>query len=121
MVEILISGIFALGSSLVGYAVGSKKNIAETDNLDAETEKIEEETERLRIQNVNDKLNLIDKLMLKIDGMQRQMNDMQLTINRLEFNQCKGDLCPTRIEYKKILDKRAARKKVIKITPIINE
>lgn len=114
MIEILIAGVFTLGSSLVGYAVGSKKSTAEVDNLTAETEKIEQETEHLRVINVNEKLDLIEKLMLKIDSMQHQMDVMQMTINRLEKGQCIEEVCPINLEYKKILEKREARKKTIK-------
>lgn len=113
MIELLVGGVVTVGVSLITFALGSKKNTAETDKLDAETEKTEAETERIKLDNSLERLELIDKLMAKIDAMQTQIDEMQSTINRLEFNQCKGDLCPINMEYKKILERRKNRKKYI--------
>ena len=59
----------------------------------------------------SEKLDLIEKLMLKIDSMQEQINEMQRTINRLDKNQCVKETCSYVIEYTKIIDQRAKRKK----------
>lgn len=114
MTELIIAGavggVFTITSSLIAYSQGKKKNNAEISKTNAEANKTNAEAELLRVEIGAEKLELIEKLMEKIDAMQDQMDEMQITINKLEFNQCKGDLCPTNIDYKKIIDKREARK-----------
>lgn len=106
----VVGGVFTIASSLIAYSQGKKKNNADVEKTNAETNKTNAETELLRVEIGAEKLELIERLMEKIDAMQEQIDEMQITINNLEFKQCKGDLCPTNIEYKKIIDKREARK-----------
>lgn len=114
MVEIIIAGVFTIGTSLMAYALGKEKNKADLSKTEADTLKTREETEKLRIDNSIEKLELVDKLMAKIDSMQKQIDELQETINKLEYEKCKGDSCPTRIEYNILMAKKAARKKYSK-------
>ena len=117
----------ALGSA--GWFFGRVKNRAETRKLQAETDylywqKYKEDLEATKsfrellisenaslVKEINDMkikyeittISLKEQIAILTDQLETIMNDR-------EYERCKGDLCETRIAYKKILDMRAKRR-----------
>ena len=54
----------------------------------------------------------MSEMMNEIEDLKEQIKELKEMIESLIFNQCLGDNCHTKIEYNKILAKRAARKRV---------
>ena len=50
----------------------------------------------------------------EIENLKYQISELKEMIESLVSNQCLGDNCPIKIEFNKIMTKRAARKKVKK-------
>lgn len=106
--DVLVQFILPLLLSYFGYLYGRRKDKAETKKLKIETEKEEIDVVDRRIEMYKSEMT---EMMDEIEDLKEQIKEMKEMLESLISNQCLGDNCPTRIEYNKILAKRAARKR----------
>ena len=94
--------------SYITFLYGKNKNKAETKKLEIESEKEEIEVMNSAVDFYKDKM---ADLLEELEYLKQQVTELKRMVESLVGNQCLGDACPTRIEYNKIMAKRAARKK----------
>lgn len=137
MTELLISGAVTIAASTIAFLLGKGKTTAETEKLEAETEKIEIETKLDEVkflkeinQNLteqyekNDKrwseryaemekkwMTIVDQYETYKTRTDKRICELEEIIKNQDRDKCLGDLCPTKIEYNKILAKRLERKR----------
>ena len=107
--ESITQFILPLLLSYFAYLYGRKKD-------EAEIEKIKTENNLEEIDVVNRRIAMykseMSEMMNEIEDLKEQIKELKEMIESLVSNQCLGDNCSTKIEYNKILAKRAARKRV---------
>jgi len=128
--DTILQFVLPLLLSYLAYKFGRRRDAAEikkleieSQNLQLQARKLELEAEQQELDTEKDQIDVMDRIvdfyinkmatMLdEIESLKHQVNELKVLIQGLTLNQCLGDKCPTNIEYKKIIAKRIARKKV---------
>ena len=126
--ESITQFILPLLLSYFAYLYGRKKDEAEIKKLEIESKnlgiqarKLELEADQKEIEAEKSEIDVMDRtvefykskmaeMLDEIEDLKEQIGELKVLIEGLVLNQCLGDKCPTKIEYKKILVKRATRK-----------
>ena len=107
--ESITQFILPLLLSYFAYLYGRKKDEAEIEKIKTENNLEEADVVNRRIAMYKSEMT---EMMNEIEALKEQIKELKEMIENLIFNQCLGDNCHTKIEYNKILAKRAARKRV---------
>lgn len=104
-----------LAVGVVSYLAGRRKNTVEIKKTEAEIEKMELDKRFEEIE-LFEKINKIlsaqnIKLEAYISQLELRIIDLEKTIENQNIEKCKGDSCPTKIEYDKIMASREKRRK----------
>lgn len=106
--DVLVQFALPLLLSYFAYLYGRKKDKAEIKKIQLETAIDEDAIVSRRIEMYKSEMS---EMMNEIEDLKEQIKELKEMIESLISNQCLGDNCLTKIEYNKILTKRAARKK----------
>ena len=106
--DVLTQFILPLLLSYFGYLYGRRKDKAETKKLQIETEKEEIDVMDRTVEFYKTKM---AEMLDEIEDLKKQISELKEMIESLVSNQCLGEHCQTKIEYNKIMTKRAARKR----------
>lgn len=127
--ELILPYALPLVLSYASYLFGKRKSNAETDKIKIESEnlkiqakKLELEIEQQEVDTEKDEIDVMNRtvdfyknkmseMLDEIEGLKRQVSELKAILEGLALSQCLGNTCPTKIEYNKIMAKRAARKK----------
>jgi len=104
-----------LAVGVISYLAGRRKNTVEIKKTEAEIEKLEMDKRFEEIE-LFEKINKIlsaqnIKLEAYISQLELRIIDLEKTIENQNIEKCKGDSCPTKIEYDKIMASREKRRK----------
>ena len=126
--DTILQFVLPLLLSYLAYLFGRTKDAAEIKKLEIESQNLKLQARKLELdaeQQVLDtekgEIDIMDRtvdfyknkmaeMLDEIESLKRQIGELKVLIEGLVLNQCLGDKCPTKIEYKKILVKRATRK-----------
>jgi len=137
MTELLVGGAVTIAVSAFTFLLGKGKNQAETEKLEKETEKIEIETKFDEVkllkeinQNLSDQyekndkrwteryaemekkwMTIVSQYEVYKTQTEKRICELEEIVKNQDRDKCLGDLCPTKIEYNKILAKRLERKR----------
>jgi len=128
--DTILQFVLPLLLSYLAYLFGRRKDAAEIKKLEIESQnlklqarKLELEAEQQELDAEKEEIDIMDRtvdfyknkmatMLDEIEFLKKQVMELKMLIEGLVLNQCLGDKCPTNIEYKKIIAKRIARKKV---------
>lgn len=128
--DTILQFVLPLLLSYLAYLFGRRKDAAEikkleieSQNLKLQSRKLELEAEQQELDAEREEIDIMDRtvdfyknkmatMLDEIESLKQQVIELKALIESLVLNQCLGDKCPTNIEYKKIIAKREARKKV---------
>lgn len=128
-IDTILQFVLPLLLSYFAYLFGRRKDTAEIKKLEIESEnlkiqarKLELEAEQQELTTEKTELDIMDRtvdfyknkmatMLDEIESLKEQVSELKTLIQGLVLNQCLGDKCPTKIEYNKIMIKRATRKK----------
>jgi hypothetical protein len=106
--ELLAPYILPLALSYITYLYGKGKTKAEIANLELSAEEKEIDVMDKSVDFYRDK---VADLLAEVAALKKQVTNLERLLENLTLNQCLGDSCSTKVEYDKIMTKRAARKK----------
>ena len=127
--DTILQFVLPLLLSYFAYLFGRRKDAAEIKKLEIESENLKIQARKLELEATEQELttekteldimdrtvdfykNKMSTMLDEIESLKQQVNELKVLIQDLILNQCLGDKCPTRIEYNKIILKRAARKR----------
>jgi uncharacterized protein with PhoU and TrkA domain len=126
--DTILQFVLPLLLSYLAYLFGRRKDAAEIKKLEIESQnlklqarKLELDAEQQVLDTEKEEIDIMDRtvdfyknkmaeMLDEIESLKKQIAELKVLLEGLVLNQCLGDKCPTKIEYKKILVKRAARK-----------